>query len=56
MLCVRRWSDAGPVGRVRCWQVQCREPKTGQQKAQLNYMAPVIRVALGGWKLQQVLA
>ena len=26
MLCVRWWSDAGPAGRVRCWQVQRREP------------------------------
>ena len=32
MLCARRWSDAGPAGRVRCWQVQCREPKTGYGK------------------------
>ena len=37
MLCLRRWSDAGPAGRVRCWLVQCREPKTGQQKVQLYY-------------------
>ena len=35
MLCVRRCSDAGLAGRVRYWQVQCREPKTGQQKVQL---------------------
>ena len=21
MLCVQQWSDTGPVGRVRCWQV-----------------------------------
>ena len=34
MLCVRRWSEAGPAGRVRCWQVQCRDPKTEQQKGQ----------------------
>ena len=33
MLCVRRWSDAGRADRVRC----CREPKTGQEKVQLNY-------------------
>ena len=32
MLCARRWIDAGPAGRVRCWQVQCREPKTGYGK------------------------
>ena len=25
------------AGRVRCWKVQCREPKTGQQKVQLYY-------------------
>ena len=37
MLCVRRWSDAGPVGRVICWLVRCREPNTGQQKVQLYY-------------------
>ena len=37
MLCVRRWSDAGPVGRVICWLVRCREPYTGQQKVQLYY-------------------
>ena len=37
MLCVRLWSDARPAGRVRCWQIQCREPKTGQQKVQLYY-------------------
>ena len=37
MLCVRRRSDAGPAGRVRCWQVQCREPKTGQHKFKLYY-------------------
>ena len=30
MLCVQRCT-------VRCWQVQCREPKTGQQKVQLYY-------------------
>ena len=37
MLCVRRWSDAGPAGRVRCWLVlvNCQEPKTGKQKVQL---------------------
>ena len=37
MLCVRRWSDAGPSGRVRCWLVlvNCQEPKTGKQKVQL---------------------
>ena len=29
------WSNAGPAGRVRCWQVKCRERKTGQQKVQL---------------------
>ena len=32
MLCVRRRSDAGPAGRVRCWQVQCREPKKQDSK------------------------
>ena len=32
MLCARRWIEAGPAGRVRCWQVQCREPKTGYGK------------------------
>ena len=37
MLCVRRWSDAGPAGRVRCWLVHCPEPKIGQQKVQLYY-------------------
>ena len=37
-LCVRRWSDAGSEGRVRCWQeVQCQEPKIGQQKVELCY-------------------
>ena len=36
MLCVRRSNHAGPAGRVS-WQVQCREPKTGQQKVQLYY-------------------
>ena len=25
-----------PAGRGRCWQVQCREPKTIQQKVQLS--------------------
>ena len=30
-------SVAGPAARVRYWQVQCREPKTGQQKVQLDY-------------------
>ena len=25
------------ASRVRCWQVQCREPRTGQQKVQLYY-------------------
>ena len=28
--------DAGPAGRVRCWQVQCQEPKRGHQKVQLS--------------------
>ena len=39
MLCVRRWSDARPAGRfiALCWQVQCWEPKTGQQKVQFYY-------------------
>ena len=37
MLCLRRSSDAGPAGRVRCWLVHCQEPKTGQQKVQLKY-------------------
>ena len=37
MLCVRRCSDARLAVRVRCWQVQFREPKTDQQKAQLYY-------------------
>ena len=36
MLTVQRGSDAWPAGRVRCWQVQCREPKTGQQKIHLS--------------------
>ena len=36
MLCVRRWSDARPAGRVRCWQEQSQEPKSGQQKVQLS--------------------
>ena len=35
MLCVQRWSVVRPAGRVKCWQVQSREPKTGQQKVQL---------------------
>ena len=35
MLTVQVWSNARQVGRVRCLQVQCREPKTGQQKVQL---------------------
>ena len=37
LLCVRRWSDAGPAGMVRCCQIQCPEPKTGQQKVQFYY-------------------
>ena len=37
MLCLWRWSEAGPAGRVRCWQVQGQEPKTGRQKVQLYY-------------------
>ena len=38
MLCIRRWSDAGSAGRVRCLrQVRCRDPKTGQQKVQLYW-------------------
>ena len=37
MLPVRRWIDAGPASRVRCWQVLCQEPKTGQQKVKLYY-------------------
>ena len=37
MLCVRRWSAAGPAGRLRCWLVHCRELKTGQEKVQLYY-------------------
>ena len=37
MLCVRRWSYVWPEGRVRCWQVQCWELKTGQQKVQLYH-------------------
>ena len=47
MLCVRRWSDAGPAGRVRYWLVQCREPKTGQQKV-LNVITKTIHFALLG--------
>ena len=35
MLGVLRWSDAGQ-GQVS-WQVQGREPKTGQKKVQLYY-------------------
>ena len=31
---LRRWSDARPTSRVRCWQVQSRELKTGQHKVQ----------------------
>ena len=34
---VQRWSDAGPAGRVRCWQIQCWEPIKGQQKVQGYY-------------------
>ena len=37
MLHVRRWRDARPTGRVRCWLAPCREPKTGQQKVQRYY-------------------
>ena len=37
MLCVHQWSNEGPAGRVRCWQVQRREPNTGQQKVNLYY-------------------
>ena len=41
MLCVQRWSDAGPTGRVPGSGVgkymQCREPKTGQLKVELYY-------------------
>ena len=33
---VEWWRDARPAGRVRCWQIQCREHKTGQQKVQLS--------------------
>ena len=36
MLCVRRWSDTEPARRLKCQLVQCREPKTGQQKVQLD--------------------
>ena len=36
MLCVLLWSDARPTGRLRCWQVKCRQPKTGKQKV-LHY-------------------
>ena len=32
LLCVRRWSDAGPAGRVRSTQVHCREPKQGSKR------------------------
>ena len=32
MLTVQRCSEARQAGRVRDWQVQCREPKTGQQQ------------------------
>ena len=35
MLCVRRWRCS--AGRVRWWQaIQCREPKTGQQKQKVQ--------------------
>ena len=36
ILTVERWSDARSAGRVRCWQVLCGEPITGQQKVQLS--------------------
>ena len=35
MLTAQRWSNARPTGRVRCWQVQCGELKTGQKKVQM---------------------
>ena len=48
LICVRRWSDA------RCWQVQCREPKKGQQKVQFYYededfahLGPLLFIYLG---------
>ena len=36
MLTVQRLSAARPAGRVRCWQVKCREAKTGQQEVPLS--------------------
>ena len=36
MLCEQRWSDAGPAGRVRCWQVG-KSPKRGSKRLNSIY-------------------
>ena len=43
MLCVRRCSDAGPAGTIRCWQLQCREHKIGSKR--FNSITKSIHVA-----------
>ena len=43
MLCVRRWSDAGPVGRLRC-QVTIESPN--QRSKRFNFITKTIHSAL----------
>ena len=44
MLCVQRWSDARPVGRVRCWQIYNAEsPK--QDSKWFNFIMKTIHFA-----------